>query len=96
MTVAVEVIDRTALPTLERLIDFGIPFNLAKCSHTAFASNYSVFHVTCKNKKHPVKCGVLVPIHYFDVSQPKNITNFRDKRDSFKKFSEFSLQEPRK
>jgi len=39
MTVAVEVIDRTALPTFERLIDFGIPFNLAKCSHTPFASN---------------------------------------------------------
>jgi len=39
MTVAVKVIDRTALPALERLIDFGIPFNLAKCSHTTFASN---------------------------------------------------------
>jgi hypothetical protein len=39
MTVAVEVIDRTALPALERLVDFGISFNLAKRSHTPFASN---------------------------------------------------------
>ena len=94
MTVAVEVIDRTALPAFERLIDFGIPFNLAKRSHTTFAPNYSVFHsmshAKIKSTPSNVECLCLFiismylslkisPIFVTNVTVSENFQNSRCK-----------------
>ena len=87
MAVAVEVIDRTALPTLERLIDFGIPFNLAPLHRIIL---YSMSHAKIKSTPSNVECLCLFiismylslkisPIFVTNVTVSKNFQNSRCK-----------------